>query len=290
MNEIKEEKYNMLIILEDSGRLCNKLFLLCHCIASSREYGFKVKIYTFSSYREYFLLEDEDEMRNVIILKNRLYTRVVIKIFKFLKKLRITKYMNVFDESNTTREFINLKLESNELNHKNYIVLNWLFRDDVSFIKQMPYLKKIFRPKESYYKKSINNISLLRENYDMIIGVHIRRGDYALWENGVYCFDDATFVNWMLQLSEQMKNDNKKIVFYLTSDEVINADIFKKNSLNIELGTGHFIEDLYSLSLCDYIFGPPSTYSLWAAMYGGIKYCHVNNRSQKLMLENFMNY
>jgi hypothetical protein len=30
----------------------------------------------------------------------------------------------------------------------------------------------------------------------------------------------------------------------------------------------HFVEDLYLLAKCDYIIGPPSTFSLWASFYG----------------------
>jgi len=28
------------------------------------------------------------------------------------------------------------------------------------------------------------------------------------------------------------------------------------------------VEDLYALAECDYIIGPPSTYTLWASFYG----------------------
>jgi hypothetical protein len=35
-------------------------------------------------------------------------------------------------------------------------------------------------------------------------------------------------------------------------------------------GTGHLIEDLYSLAQCDFLAGPPSTFTLWASFYGKV--------------------
>jgi hypothetical protein len=47
--------------------------------------------------------------------------------------------MNVFDEINTNREYVNLKLQAKAFNNKNFYVLNWLYRDDFSFNKQIPF-------------------------------------------------------------------------------------------------------------------------------------------------------
>jgi len=129
----------MLIILEDSGQLGNKLFLLSHCIASGIVYGFKVIIYTFSQYQEYFILDNKSKQNNIVIFKSRIYTRIIIQLFKVLKKIKITRLMNVFDEINTNREYVNLKLQAKALNNKNFYVLNWLYRDDFSFNKQIPF-------------------------------------------------------------------------------------------------------------------------------------------------------
>jgi hypothetical protein len=94
----------------------------------------------------------------------------------------------------------------------------------------------------------------------------------------------------MLQVVQQLEGNHKSLLFYITSNEGIDLKFYKNRNLNVEIGTGQFIEDLYSLSLCDYIFGPPSTYSLWAAMYGGIKYCHMKSKSQILSLAEFTYY
>ncbi|HAX17707.1 MAG TPA: hypothetical protein DCY00_03825 [Actinobacteria bacterium] len=49
----------------------------------------------------------------------------------------------------------------------------------------------------------------------------------------------------------------------------------------------HFIEDLYSLALCDYIFGPPSTFSMWASFYGEVPLRFITNPDTDLSLDKF---
>jgi hypothetical protein len=46
-------------------------------------------------------------------------------------------------------------------------------------------------------------------------------------------------------------------------------------------GPGHFIEDLYALASCDYIIGPPSTFSQWASFYGNVPRYMVNYKAEQ---------
>jgi hypothetical protein len=54
--------------------------------------------------------------------------------------------------------------------------------------------------------------------------------------------------------------------FLICSNEAINATMYQ--GLTVCFGTGDPVEDLYCLSACDYIIGPPSSFSAWAAFYG----------------------
>ena len=51
---------------------------------------------------------------------------------------------------------------------------------------------------------------------------------------------------------------------------------------------GNAVEDLYMLSECDYVIGPPSTYSLVAAMYRDIPLCRMDQvKDGQLSLSDF---
>lgn len=67
-------------------------------------------------------------------------------------------------------------------------------------------------------------ITLDRNEY-IIIGVHIRRGDYKYWENGKYYFTDDIYQMYMNSISSELKKrSNKKIKFILFSNENININ------------------------------------------------------------------
>jgi hypothetical protein len=52
-------------------------------------------------------------------------------------------------------------------------------------------------------------------------------------------------------------------------------------------GPGDPAGDLFSLAACDYIMGPPSTFTLWASFFGGVPLYTINNSSDSLRIESF---
>ena len=51
---------------------------------------------------------------------------------------------------------------------------------------------------------------------------------------------------------------------------------------DVSAGIGHLVEDLYALARCDYLVGPPSTYTAWASFYGQVPLCHLETAEQQL--------
>jgi hypothetical protein len=65
----------------------------------------------------------------------------------------------------------------------------------------------------------------------------------------------------------------KRVAFLLCSNEPQRIEDYLP--LTVTLGPGTLLGDLFTLSACDYILGPPSTYSLWAAFYGRKPISHL---------------
>jgi len=57
------------------------------------------------------------------------------------------------------------------------------------------------------------------------------------------------------------------MAFFVCSDEPRFREEFA--GLTVGIGGRSPLEDLCTLSECDYILGPPSTFSQWASFYGG---------------------
>ncbi|MCJ7694471.1 MAG: hypothetical protein MUO40_03510, partial [Anaerolineaceae bacterium] len=76
-----------------------------------------------------------------------------------------------------------------------------------------------------------------------------------------------------------------KVRFLITSNEKQDSNYFSE--FDHVIGNGHPIEDLYSLAKCDYITGPPSTYSSWAAYYGSKFIHHFETIDKPIQLSDF---
>ena len=81
-------------------------------------------------------------------------------------------------------------------------------------------------------------------------------------------------------LEQQLTREGKSVTFLLCSNEPLKEANFKHFS--IQKGPGDMIGDLYSLASCDYIIGPPSTYSMWASFYGRKKLLHIRREKQNM--------
>ena len=112
------------------------------------------------------------------------------------------------------------------------------------------------------------------------LGVHIRRGDYAVWKDVIYCYEDAVYADFIGKFSALMPE--KEIdVFLSTNDPQVSTGKFQEllsntKGIRLHLLGGNAVEDLFMLSECDYIIGPPSTYSLVAALYRNIPLCRMD--------------
>jgi len=55
----------------------------------------------------------------------------------------------------------------------------------------------------------------------------------------------------------------------------------------VTFGTGDLIEDMYAFARCDYLIGPPSTFTLWASFYGCVPLNLIRSSDQRQALADF---
>ena len=98
-----------------------------------------------------------------------------------------------------------------------------------------------------------------------IVGVHIRKEDYKTAYRGKYYYNDNVFAEYMKQIRSMQPN----VLFYISSNEKI-SNIFSEQFRIVEKPLDSAVADLYALSQCDYIIGPPSTFNCWASFIGNV--------------------
>ena len=163
----------------------------------------------------------------------------------------------------------------------------WSTRTDTRYLQQtLPELKKIFRPKKEIMDKADMMISSLKEHSDIVVGVHIRRGDYATWNDGRFFYELEDYHQFMLRIKDLYKN--KKVSFFISSNEDFSLDLFSDcDCSRFEKEPSGAILDLYTLSLCDRLIGPFSSYSRWASFIGEVPLCFLESRDQEFTENHF---
>ena len=283
----------MIVITSKAGRLANRLFLFAHFIAFGIEHGVEVLNPSFEEYAKYFESTKDNifcrfpkqaklKCNRAIRLLIYVFTRIITKFFiklglknRFFSLLLIEPYETLVlsDE-----RFLNLVK-----NHRFLLIQGWRFRDPENLCRHASEIREYFKP----ISKILNNVNVLiekiRAKCDVLVGVHIRQGDYREWRGGRYFYDVEKYVDVMKKIEKIFPNED--VGYLVCSDEELDKEVFK--GTNFFFGSNHLVEDLYSLAECDYIVGSFSTFNQWASFYGGVPLYSIHEPNEKIKLENF---
>jgi len=147
---------------------------------------------------------------------------------------------------------------------KLFIFCDWYTRAPRTFAKHKSWLLDGIVPEKGAAPKIASFVSELREEQMLLVGIVVRREDYKEYEDGKYFFSmDAyrDFADRMLCLLS-----GQRVRFFICSIDEEDVSVFE--GIDFSYRFGHPIENLYTLSECDYLISPPSTYAMWAALVG----------------------
>ena len=163
----------------------------------------------------------------------------------------------------------------------------WQTRTDTRYLMQtLPELKHIFRPKDEIMNKAEGIIKEMKQTSNLVVGVHIRRGDYAIWNDGRFFYELEEYHQFMLRIKQLYKDH--RVSFFISSNEDFSSEIFKDcECRRFGQEPSGAILDLYTLSLCDRIIGPFSSYSRWASFIGEVPLWLLETKDQQFAEENF---
>lgn len=159
----------------------------------------------------------------------------------------------------------------------------WPTRYNTENIPNRTIVQQLFLPNKYIIEKVDPLFKNYRNNGFFIIGVHIRRGDYQTWQDGLYYYSFETYLEFMRQV-EQVYSD-KKVCFFMASNEKIPMGLFNEFEC-FSIDGANAAHDLYALSLCDRLIGPPSTYSRWASFVSQIPLFFIFNPKVEIVSDN----
>lgn len=263
----------MIICYDKTGQLCNRLWSFVPVIAHCMEQRCKLVILFFDEYAQYFPNINNGSFNNIkfkTFVKNKFASRCTSQFVSLLIKLLGLSYVGSLTEIKRKTAFINAWEHSKE-------------DFNGSYYEQ---IVKLFEPQKTIIDDVDILLSRKKAEYDCVIGIHIRRGDYRSFMNGIYYYENSTYLNLMLKLQEKLQLCEKRVTFLLCSDEIINLNDFEGTN-NFIIPNNEIMKDLYGLSKCDYIMGPPSTFSQWASFVGKVPLKLIHDKNETINLSSF---
>ena len=202
---------------------------------------------------------------------------------KWIKKLSLFLYYIEKDNFSTLEE------QELDLIKKNKIIIinAWDIRCPNSLKMVGQTVKNLLQPASSYLKKANSFVTHLKNSYNCLVGIHVRRGDYKTYLGGKHFHSWETYQKWILEVKKVLeKKGFNNVGIILCSDDIPPPKILNNSAIHFT-EQNHFMIDLYTLILCDYIIGPPSSFGTWISWYGNVPRLIINKDTKIDNLENF---
>jgi len=289
----------MIIVGSQTGQLCNNLFVFAHLLANAMEHNYVICNPAFCRYAHHFKAtkysltsaypQSKFRFKYPFMLRKKLY-RIINKLSRYgnvntysiipVKTLDISQTHDAvgsnYDLENAV--FIKLRHETPIL-----IISGWLFRDHDSLGKHGDKVRHFFEPLNQYGEAVREIVRVARVDCDVLVGVHIRQGDYRDYSNGRYYYDTSEYVAIMRKVMGLW--GDRRVKYLICSDQIHDETCF--DDVPHTMGSHEVIEDLYAFAKCDYLIGPPSTFTQWASFYGKVPLCIIDHPQKILSIDQF---
>ena len=127
-------------------------------------------------------------------------------------------------------------------------------------------------------------IQQLKIQNKKVVGIHIRRSDYQRYLGGKYYYTIPTYIEIIKTMKSLLFNqswaDSEFVVFS-------NDDISDLNIEKLYISKEVWYIDQKLMTCCDYLIGPPSTFTGWASYIGNVLLYHIEDQNFKFKLDDF---
>lgn len=285
----------MVIIISSEGRFGNKLLQAAHFLSSAKEHGYRVVHRDFDEYQEYFSESIKALPAFFRFSGGKVFFRILNKLLLKLNHVFGIKHISLpFFEIFLCREYyqdsrpfdIGTQSFIQKARSKIVLVSGWPFRDIPAFQKNRVLVQTLLRPNVKYLVEANQYVTEIRKNHDVLIGIHIRRGDYRNFYNGIWYYSDDQYMRVMNKILAFPELSGKRICFLICSDEKIEKQNF--TGLPVFIHSRHFMYDFCTLASCDYIAGPNSTFTIWAAYFANKPLLMLHTADMEFGLPDFL--
>jgi hypothetical protein len=283
----------MLVIVEDGGGLGNRIFVFANVIVTGLATGHRVVNPAFRRWAHCFEGTEGDCLsmfpkRRRGFSRNRWAARVAASL-----SYRSTRVLAATPMPGPVRA-ISLEWPQQcdlddpatgaDLQRRRLVFLKgWLFRNPSGIQRHGALLRKFFNPVTVIRREAAPVVNAARRGGEVLVGVHVRHRDYREYMNGRFFYPLAVYFDLMRSVAALLRP--QRASFLLCSDE--QQDEADHGGLPFTFSRMGPVHDLWALSQCDLVMGPPSTFSAWAAFFGDRKRWEVRSPDTRVTRELF---
>ena len=264
-----------ILFVHDKGQMCNNIIQYSHVYAWAREHNVCTISLRFAYKYQYF--------RICHTFWHNIVTHTIVKGLARMHILPVTTFEIPYVPE--------AELEKKLTSHPIMAVTGWHIRFYDLFAKYRNEIVHLFsfdRPIEQHVARVLSPWRSDPDN--VLLGVHIRRGDYDRVLDGRYFYDDETFAYAIRQFRELQPY--KHLVVVACGNDEIDKRYFRRSCAAVDFvfPEGNPAEDLCALSHCDYLLGPPSSYSLVASMYRDLPLYYIFSAKAPFTMADFHSF
>lgn len=260
------------------GRTGNQLVIMTHLIASSLEHNIAFFNFGLTPEKHFNIKQTRKQFSYSIPLLAKIIGKIITTPFtlRLLKKSGIQLLRNSVARAD---EYVpDIRQAAQSL--RPLILGIWPYTDYAALYKHQEECRRFISPKNTYISAAEKVLHDLKATGHPLVGVHIRRTDYKTWFRGKYYYDTAVYEKAMCDIVKLFPNG---VRFVVCSDEKFSAADFPSLPEDcLYFSENSFVTDFVLLASCDYLIGPPSTFSGYASFYGKAKKCTLFSPHQTI--------
>ncbi|MBA2482397.1 MAG: alpha-1,2-fucosyltransferase [Planctomycetes bacterium] len=283
-----------LLLSKKTGQLGNRLTVFAHCLAAARERGFRLLNPSFCEYAPFFTgpsgslwrMDEPRASRQGIPMAERQLGYALARVaWQSAKLLRHASLGTIAMARARNEVPLDLRdvLDAAGPRCRLLILQGYHFRHHGWYRRHDAFIRTFLQPAQPWRAEGDAAVAELRRACAVVVGVHIRHGDYRQHLGGRFFFPVSTYVRFMTEIRRALAP--RTVAFLVCSNAVHADDDFA--GFVWRRGPGHLVSDLQALSRCDFIVGPPSSFSSWAAYHGGVPVLRVEDAQRAIDLEDF---
>jgi hypothetical protein len=263
--------------------LCNQLWRLAHVTAHALATGRTVVVLGFEHARAFPVLRDDPICRLPPHATRVPALAIVRRPLRLLARGARYAPLARLEARDGTLDLGSQDVTDRIAGRRAVILSGWELRAPVAMGAHADTVRRLLRLDPVHVAAGQRAVDRARRDGELVIGVHVRQGDYAQWQDGRYFYPDQQYITFMRSAAAAFPA--QRVSFVVCASSPKQAGTW--SGLPAHSAPGDPYGDLAALAACDRIMGPPSTFSAWAAFAGGAPYAYLDRPDVKVSQASF---